>query len=64
MSYIINLKIGETVSVDNGRIKITPEQKSGQRVKLRFDAPDSVHIEKLDEPYKRELKPLALARGS
>lgn len=58
MAYILNVKIGEPVSIDNGRIVVVPEAKSGQRVRLRFEAATNIKIEKVEQGYRRELKPL------
>lgn len=40
-----DLRVGDTVLLDNGRIKITLLDKSGQRARLDINASDDVKIE-------------------
>jgi hypothetical protein len=35
-TLFMDLKVGQTLSIDGGRFFITLEEKSGQRAKLRF----------------------------
>lgn len=35
-TLLMDVKVGQSLSIDGGRILITVEEKSGQRVKLRF----------------------------
>jgi len=46
MSLFIDLRIGESVSIDKGRVNVTLREKSGQRARLEFEADKSVSIEK------------------
>jgi hypothetical protein len=46
----IDLRVGETVSFDSGRISITLLEKSGQRARLDIEADPSVRI---DQPKQR-----------
>jgi hypothetical protein len=41
---VVEVKVGESVSLDCGRIRITLEAKSGQRARLRIVAPPAVEI--------------------
>lgn len=45
MPKFIDLKVGESVSIDQGRIKINLHEKSGQRARLEVDADKSIKIE-------------------
>jgi pyruvate kinase len=38
--------VGESVSVDGGRVVVSVKEKSGQRVRLVFTADESVQIER------------------
>lgn len=38
--------VGETVSVDNGRVLVSVKEKSGQRVRLVFTADADIPIER------------------
>lgn len=40
----IDLKTGESVSIDSGRIVVRLEEKSGKRARLSFEADKSVAI--------------------
>lgn len=46
-SLLMDLKVGQSVSIDDGRIVITLEEKSGQRAKLRF-VHDGATIERMN----------------
>lgn len=46
MSLFIDLRVGESVSIDKGRVSVTFREKSGQRARLEFEADKSVSIEK------------------
>ena len=41
----VDLRVGETLSLNNGMIRIILEQKTGQLARLRVGAPASVKIE-------------------
>jgi pyruvate kinase len=41
----MDVKVGQSLSIDGGRIVLTVEEKSGQRVKLRF-VHDGVTVER------------------
>lgn len=45
-SFSIDVKVGESVTVDRGRIVITLLEKSGKTAKLGFDAEKEVPINK------------------
>lgn len=40
----IDLSSGDTISLDEGRIKVTLEHKSGSRARLKIQADDSIAI--------------------
>lgn len=40
----LDLRVGERLLLDSGRIAITLEQKNGQRVRIRVEAGPSVKI--------------------
>lgn len=42
----LDVRVGESVSIEGGRITVTVEEKSGQRARLRFMADEKVSIEK------------------
>lgn len=46
-AFSIDVKVGESVSIDRGRIFFTVLEKTGQRAKIGFDVPESVRVEKL-----------------
>ena len=45
-AFSIDVKVGESVTVDRGRIVITLLEKSGKTAKLGFDAAKEVPINK------------------
>lgn len=46
-SFSIEVKVGETISIDRGRVVITLLDKSGQRAKLGFDADKAAPVNKV-----------------
>lgn len=58
MGLKVDLRIGEAVRLDNGRITVTLLEKSGQRARLDIAADQSVRI----EPPQR-ITGTAAARG-
>lgn len=42
-----DLKVGECLRLDSGRIIVTLERKSGQIARLRIEADESVRIDKV-----------------
>lgn len=42
---VVDLRVGEKLSLDSGRIAVILEHKSGQIARLRIVAPKSVKIE-------------------
>lgn len=46
MPLFLDLRIGESVSIDKGRVNITLREKSGQRARLEIQADKSVSVEK------------------
>ena len=45
-SFSIEVKVGESVSVDRGRVIVTLLEKSGQRARLGFDAEKDIPVNK------------------
>jgi hypothetical protein len=46
-SLLINLDVGEKVSIDSGRVIVTVNHKSGRRASLHFSSEKGVAIEPL-----------------
>lgn len=57
-SLVMDVRVGESVSVDAGRVVLRVGEKSGQRVKLHFTADSDVVIDKVSP-----VKGSDLARG-
>lgn len=47
-SLLMDVKVGQSLSIDGGRIVLTVEEKSGQRVKLRF-VHDGITVERVSQ---------------
>lgn len=45
-SFSIDVKVGESVSIDRGRVVVTVLEKSGKTAKLGFEADKEVPINK------------------
>ena len=43
----MDLNVGDVVDIDNGRIKLVVEEKSGPRARIRFIADTRIVIKKL-----------------
>lgn len=56
MALLIDVKVGESVSIDEGRVKVTLKEKSGQRARLEVAADKSVKIE-----HQKQARPASLA---
>lgn len=48
-SLLINLEVGERVSIDSGRVIVTANHKSGRRLSLHFSSEKGVAVEPLRE---------------
>lgn len=46
-SFSIDVKVGESVSIDRGRIVVTVMEKSGRTAKIGFEADKEVPINKI-----------------
>lgn len=46
MAMFLDLKVGESLSIDGGRVKITLEDKSGKLARLRVVAEKSIPVVK------------------
>lgn len=55
MSMNINLRVGQTLKFNDGLISVTVLEKTGQRIKLKVEADDSVSI----QPPEKETTPAA-----
>ncbi len=61
-TLLMDVKVGESLSIDGGRIVITIEEKSGQRVKCRIVHEDAT-IERARKPAPEpDRKPAAFGR--
>ncbi len=49
-SLNIELRVDESVSIDNGRVVVTLKEKSGKRARLNFSADAEVPIQKQHVP--------------
>jgi hypothetical protein len=56
----IDLKIGEVVDIEGGRIRIKLIEKSGQRASLEFIADKSISIERRKSPAHFALRGINL----
>lgn len=45
MSLKVDLRVGESLRIDGGRIVVTLMEKSGQRARISVEADDSVSIQ-------------------
>lgn len=64
-SLTVELRVGESVAIDGGRIIATLEHKSGQRARLAFEAEEQTRIERVTD--KRNIRAeigLGVAAGS
>lgn len=50
MALYLDIEVGQSVDLDDGRMRLTLEEKRGQRAKLKVEAPDSVTIGKPKTP--------------
>ena len=57
-SLIIDVRVGESISIDGGRVVMTLKEKSGQRAKLHFSARGGVSV----EPVRVERDPVTSCR--
>lgn len=49
MPLLIDVKVGESVSIDEGRVMVKVLDKSGQRARLEFDADKSISIKHIKQ---------------
>ena len=47
-TFSVDIKVGESISVDRGRVVMTLVEKSGQRAKLAIDADKSVPVNRVE----------------
>jgi sRNA-binding carbon storage regulator CsrA len=47
-SLRIDLRVGESMTIEDGRITVTLEEKSGQRARLRIEAPADVDVHRIN----------------
>lgn len=45
VSLNVEIRVGESITIDNGRVVLTLQEKSGQRARLNFNAERSVTID-------------------
>ena len=48
----LDLRVGETVSFDNGRINVLLLEKSGQRARIEINAKEDIKINRESKPDK------------
>ncbi len=46
MPMYVDLKVGESLSIDKGKVTLTLQEKSGQLARLRVDADKTISVEK------------------
>ena len=51
-----DLAHGDTLSIDDGRVRLTMEQKSGSRARLKIQAEDSIVISLDDKERPQQQK--------
>lgn len=56
MALLIDVKVGESVSIDEGRVLVKVLDKSGQRARLEFEADKSVKIKHI-----KQVRPSSIA---
>lgn len=49
-TLMMDVKVGETLSIDGGRLTVTLEHKSGQRARLCFQHAGDVKVEHGHQP--------------
>lgn len=47
MALFLDVRVGESIDIDNGRCVITLEEKDGRRARLKCEADQSVPIRQL-----------------
>lgn len=50
-SKTIDIRSGEAISIDSGRVVVVLEEKSGQRARLRFEAEEGTPIERVQDRF-------------
>lgn len=50
MALYLDMQVGQSVDLDDGRVRLTLEKKRGQVARLRVEADDSVTIDKPKTP--------------
>lgn len=46
-SLSMDVKVGDSVSIDGGRVVITVGEKSGQRARLKFEVDSDVNVQRV-----------------
>ena len=47
MAIVLDVKVGESVCIDGGRVVLTVLEKSGQRARLSFRVKEDVKVERV-----------------
>ncbi len=55
----LDVRCGDTLLIDGGRVRITVQHKSGRSAKLRFEAESSVVIDRPTQSQARTSAPCA-----
>lgn len=50
-SVTIEVRTGEAVAIDGGEVLAVLEQKSGQRARIRFEIPEGMTIERVQNQH-------------
>ena len=63
MPMYVDLKVGESLSIDKGKVTLTLQEKSGQLARLRVDADKTISVEKNEaaDAYSQARKGIAMA---
>lgn len=55
MSLFIDLRVGDTLDIDKGRVSITVEEKTGPRMRVKIDADRSIPVRKIEANTSRQV---------
>lgn len=58
MAMFLELKVGESLDIDNGKVVVTLEEKSGSRMRVKVDAHRSIPVARVEGKTSREIASL------
>ncbi len=64
MSMKVDLRVGEALRLDGGRIVVTLLEKSGQRARISVEADESVSIQLPRDSREREERGVKMLAGA